>query len=77
MSPEWGALTTVLMNADGRAAFHPAKLPVKMSILLSGLREAQKEGVTLFMPRRSPVPPLLTDSMPGVGPVVVALDWIL
>lgn len=60
LSPGWGALTTVLMNADGSAASHPAKLPVKMRVLLSGLREALKEGVTLFMPRRSPVPPLLT-----------------
>lgn len=64
------------MNADGRAASQPAKLPVKMSILLSGLREAQKEDVTLSMPRRSPVPPLLTDSMPGVGLGVVGLGWI-
>lgn len=76
LSPEWGALSTVLMNADGRAASHPAKLPVKMSILLSGLREAQKEGVTLLMLRRSPVSPVLTESIPGVGLVVVGLDCI-
>lgn len=70
LSPEWGALSTVLMNADGRAASHPAKLPMKMNILFSGLREAQKDGVTLLMPRRSPMPPLLIGGMMGVGLVL-------
>lgn len=52
--PKWGTLTTVLMNADCRATSHPAKLPVKMSILLSG---RHRRKMWHFMPRRSPVPP--------------------
>lgn len=64
---KWGAPATVLMNAAGRVACHPAKLPVNTDVLLCGLREAQEEGVTPLVPRRTPVRPLAWKAPAGSG----------
>lgn len=65
LSPKRGAPGTVLMNAARRVASHPAKLAVNTDILLSGRREAQEEGMTPLVLRRTLCPPLLGERMQG------------
>lgn len=58
-----GAPATVLTSTTGRVASHYAKLPVSTDILLSGLREAQEEGVIPLMLRRTLYAPLLREHL--------------